>query len=175
MVIGLAPPFFLLGLTDLRGKGRKYPLCFHLSFWCGLIIGVVQGTCILSMNLRIVVAKKLPTSWNISTGDYANLLGANIYGSLLCIGFFLVGLLFPDDILYWPYYRFLRCIILDMSTYCLIGIARRTYNLHFVKLLNKGSGVIGANDLRMYSKLSVGLYQHPSWTLLIGNGSSIFG
>jgi len=77
MVIGLAPVFFLMPLTK---KGEKYPLCFHFSFWTGVTMGIVQ------------VAGGLPNAWNIGDGDFANLLGANIYGSIFCFGFYLLAL-----------------------------------------------------------------------------------
>jgi len=75
MVIGLAPVFLLFPLTR---KGEKHPLSFHCSFWTGGILGIIQ------------VANALPTSWNIGTGDFANILGGNIYGSILCFGFYII-------------------------------------------------------------------------------------
>jgi len=82
MVIGLAPIFFLIPLTK---KGEKYPLSFHSAFFCGLILGIIQ------------VANALPTSWNIGTGDFANILGSNLYGSILCFGFYILGLPFTES------------------------------------------------------------------------------
>jgi Na+/proline symporter len=74
MVIGLAPVFLLLGWL----KGRR-PLAFHVSFWTGLAIGVL-----LSMDW-------LPGWMQIGHGHYAALLGANLYGSLLCLILFVLA------------------------------------------------------------------------------------
>jgi Na+/proline symporter len=72
MVIGLAPIFLFS-----RRVGYS-PLSFHLAFWTGMILGVLQA-----INL-------IPASWAIGTGKYAVLLGTNLYGLALCtVGFFL--------------------------------------------------------------------------------------
>lgn len=76
MVIGLAPVFLLAGLV------RHSPLSFHLSFWTGILLGVL-----LALNM-------IPASWAIGDGKYALLLGTNLYGLLLCTaGFLLPALL----------------------------------------------------------------------------------
>jgi len=45
----------------------------------------------------IQVANALPASWNIGTGDFANILGGNIYGSILCFGLYILGLPFTES------------------------------------------------------------------------------
>ena len=72
MVIGLAPIFLF------SRRVRYSPLSFHLAFWTGITLGVLQA-----INL-------IPASWAIGTGKYAILLGTNLYGLVLCsAGFFL--------------------------------------------------------------------------------------
>ncbi|TAK41512.1 MAG: hypothetical protein EPO27_19090 [Betaproteobacteria bacterium] len=72
MVIGLAPIFLFS-----RWIGHS-PLSFHLAFWTGITLGVLQA-----INL-------IPAGWAIGTGKYAILLGTNLYGLVLCTaGFFL--------------------------------------------------------------------------------------
>lgn len=76
MVIGLAPIFMFS-----RWVGHS-PWSFHLAFWPGIVLGVLQV-----MNL-------IPTAWAIGSGKYAILLGTNVYGLILCTaGFFLPLLL----------------------------------------------------------------------------------
>ena len=76
MVIGLAPVFLLHGLV------RPTRLGFHLSFWTGLALGVA------------LTVGWIPASWAIGDGKYALLLGANLYGLLLCTaGYLLPGLI----------------------------------------------------------------------------------
>ncbi|WP_339664450.1 sodium:solute symporter [uncultured Pseudomonas sp.] len=72
MVIGLAPVFLLHGLV------RPTALGFHLSFWCGLLLGVG-----LTLNW-------IPASWAIGDGRYALLLGVNLYGLILCTAAYLL-------------------------------------------------------------------------------------
>jgi len=72
MVMGLAPIFLFS-----RWVGYS-PLSFHLAFWSGVALGVMQA------------AGAIPPSWAIGTGNYAILLGTNVYGLALCsLGFFL--------------------------------------------------------------------------------------
>ncbi|WP_339489865.1 sodium:solute symporter [Pseudomonas sp. EL_65y_Pfl2_R95] len=74
MVIGLAPVFILHGIF------RPTRLGFHLSFWCGLLLGLA-----LSLDW-------IPQSWAIGDGSYALLLGTNLYGLILCtLGYVLPG------------------------------------------------------------------------------------
>jgi len=89
MVIGLAPNFLLMNLAykPKSDLGRTYPLSFHMSFFCGVILGICQ------------VSNKVPSSWNLGHGDFANLLGVNVYGSILCFGLFCLGLPFHSTLL----------------------------------------------------------------------------
>ena len=74
MVMGLAPVFLLAPLV------RRSPWSFHLAFWPGVIIGIL-----LAMG-------GIPRSWAIGTGQYALLLGANVYGLAICCAGFLLPL-----------------------------------------------------------------------------------
>lgn len=65
MVIGLAPVFVF-------GAVRRRPINFHLSFWTGMAIGA------------LLAAGLLPGALAIGDGDYALLLGANVWGLALC-------------------------------------------------------------------------------------------
>lgn len=71
MVIGLAPVF-------LFWKVKVPKLSFFLSVFGGIVIGLFY------------TIDALPSSWSIGAGKYANLLGANLYGSLICLGLFLL-------------------------------------------------------------------------------------
>lgn len=62
MVIGLAP-VFLLGAVL-----RAPPASFHLAFWPGVAVGVAE------------VLGLTPAALHVGDGDYASLLGANLYG-----------------------------------------------------------------------------------------------
>ncbi len=73
MVMGLAPVFLLHGLV------RPTALGFHLSFWCGLLLGVA------------LTLGWIPDSWAIGDGRYALLLGTNLYGLLLCTAAYLLS------------------------------------------------------------------------------------
>ena len=73
MVIGLAPVFLL------AGRVAYAPLSFHLSFWSGMVLGVL-----LAMG-------QIPAGWAIGDGKYALLLGTNLYGLAICF----VGFLLP--------------------------------------------------------------------------------
>jgi Na+/proline symporter len=76
MVIGLAPVFLFARMV------RYSPLSFHMSFWTGIVLGVL-----LTVGL-------IPASWAIGNGKYALLLGTNVYGLILCCaGFLLPALL----------------------------------------------------------------------------------
>ena len=74
MVMGLAPVFLLAGFT------RYSPLSFHLSFWTGIVLGV------------LFTLGWIPKSWAIGDGKYALLLGTNLYGLILCFAGFLLPL-----------------------------------------------------------------------------------
>lgn len=74
MVIGLAPVFIL------HGRVAPTRLGFHLSFWCGIALGVA------------LTLGWIPSSWAIGDGKYALLLGTNLYGLGLCaLGYLLPG------------------------------------------------------------------------------------
>ncbi len=77
MVMGLAPVFLLQ-----RWVGYS-PLSFHLSFWPGMILGV------------LLAAGLIPGAWAIGEGRYALLLGTNLYGLLICTVGFLLPLALP--------------------------------------------------------------------------------
>lgn len=79
MVIGLAPVFCLHGIFKPTKAG------FHLSFWSGIIIGLLYSF------------KLIPDCFAIGGGDSALLLGVNLYGSLLSFALYiLASFIFPD-------------------------------------------------------------------------------
>ena len=76
MVIGLAPVFVLHGMVTPTRLG------FHLSFWCGITLGIA------------LTLGWIPQSWAIGDGKYALQLGTNLYGLALCIlGYLIPGYL----------------------------------------------------------------------------------
>ena len=77
MVVGLAPIFLF------SRRVRYSPLSFHLAFWTGITLGILQA-----VNL-------IPASWAIGTGKYAILLGTNLYGLALCTAGFFLPLALP--------------------------------------------------------------------------------
>jgi len=76
MVMGLAPVFLLA-----RFAGHS-PWSFHLSFWIGIVLGLLS------------TFGWIPASWAIGNGKYALLLGVNFYGLILCFAAFLLPLAF---------------------------------------------------------------------------------
>jgi len=66
MIIGLAPVFMLHGFVKPTALG------FHLSFWCGILAGI------------LLVLGLLPDFLKIGHGASAMLLGVNFYGLILC-------------------------------------------------------------------------------------------
>ena len=72
MVIGLAPVFILW----------KVKAPFFLSVFGGIVIGTLFAVDLLPNNLAI------------GSGKYAALLGANLWGSLICLGLYLLPILF---------------------------------------------------------------------------------
>ena len=71
MVIGLAPIF-------LFWKRNVPAVSFHISVGLGVIMGIILAT------------KQFPESLVFTEGKYADLLSANIIGTLLCfLGFWL--------------------------------------------------------------------------------------
>ena len=77
MVMGLAPIFLFSGRVGYS------PLSFHLAFWPGIVLGVLQA-----VNL-------IPAAWVIGGGKYAILLGTNLYGLVLCTAGFFLPLVVP--------------------------------------------------------------------------------
>jgi solute:Na+ symporter, SSS family len=77
MVIGLAPVFLL------SGRVRHSPASFHLAFWTGIGLGLME------------VLGWVPVSWAIGSGKYALLLGVNLYGLALCTAVFFLPLAWP--------------------------------------------------------------------------------
>jgi hypothetical protein len=75
MVLGLAP-VFLLGLLV-----RAPAISFHLAFWTGIVAGVVE------------LLGVLPPFMAIGGGPYADLLGVNLWGTVLATSLFLVPVL----------------------------------------------------------------------------------
>ena len=77
MVIGLAPIFLFSGRVGYS------PMSFHLAFWIGIGLGVLQ------------VLNLIPPSWAIGGGKYGVLLGTNLYGLALCTAGFFLPLVLP--------------------------------------------------------------------------------
>lgn len=76
MVMGLAPIFLLHGVV------KPTKLGFHLSFWIGIVLGIL-----LTVNM-------VPLSWSVGNGDNALLLGVNLYGLILCtLGYVIPGII----------------------------------------------------------------------------------
>ena len=78
MVIGLAPIF-------LFWKVKAPKVSFFLSVFGGIAIGLI-----LTLGL-------IPDFLTIGSGKYAALLGANLWGSLLCIALYFTPMLFKND------------------------------------------------------------------------------
>ncbi len=79
MVMGLAP-IFLLAFVPSAG-----PASFHMAFWPGLAFGVVK-TIEAATGVQI-----FPDFINIGGGKYADDLGINVYGLLVCTIGYLAG------------------------------------------------------------------------------------
>ena len=75
MIMGLAP-VFLLGFFRRAGA-----LSFHLSLWTGFILGV----------LLAAAPGAFPAWIALGEGKYADDLGVNFFGLLLCCALFLLG------------------------------------------------------------------------------------
>ncbi|MDY3118745.1 MAG: hypothetical protein SOW18_04315 [Peptoniphilus sp.] len=74
MVVGLAPIFLLHGIVKPTKTG------FHLSFWIGIVLGV------------LLAAEAVPAAWAIGDGKNAMTLGVNLYGTILCtLGYVIPG------------------------------------------------------------------------------------
>ena len=74
MVIGLAPIFLFSGRVSYS------PASFHLAFWTGIALGLMEATGLI------------PHSWAIGGGKYGVLLGVNLYGLALCTAAFFLPL-----------------------------------------------------------------------------------
>lgn len=79
MVMGLAPIFLL---SFIRRAGKE---SFHLAFWPGLALGVL-------VTIEGAAGIKIFPAWiDIGTGPYADDLGVNLYGLMLCTAGYLAG------------------------------------------------------------------------------------
>jgi len=79
MVMGLAPIFLLAWIPS---AGR---LSFHLAFWPGLILGIlltVEGATGIDI---------LPAAVDLGSGKYADDLGVNVFGLLVCTAGYVAG------------------------------------------------------------------------------------
>ncbi len=80
MVMGLAPIFLLALVFPSAGA-----VSFHLAFWPGLAFGVIK-TVEGAMSAGI-----LPGWMSIGAGKYADDLGVNLYGLLICTAGYILG------------------------------------------------------------------------------------
>lgn len=79
MVMGLAP-IFLLSFLPSAGSAS-----FHLAFWPGLAFGVIK-------TVEAATGTLIFPDWiNIGGGKYADDLGINVYGLLICTTGYLLG------------------------------------------------------------------------------------
>ena len=79
MVMGLAP-IFLLSFLPTAGRTS-----FHLAFWPGLAFGI-------GLTLEGAFGIELFPAWvDVGSGKYADDLGVNIYGLMLCTAGYLAG------------------------------------------------------------------------------------
>ncbi len=82
MVMGLAPIFLL---SFVPGAGRT---SFHLAFWPGLVLGVL-------VTIEGAFGVEIFPRWiDIGTGPYADDLGINFWGLMLCTAGYLAGAAF---------------------------------------------------------------------------------
>lgn len=72
MVMGFAPIFVLHGVVKPTKAG------FHLSFWLGIVLGILQA------------AGAIPGAFGIGEGNSAVLLGVNLYGLIACVILYLL-------------------------------------------------------------------------------------
>ncbi len=78
-IMGLAPIFLL---SWIRSAG---PLSFHLALWPGVLVGV------LLVIQKFVGLEVIPDWVDIGQGKYAQTLGINLWGLLMCTSGYLVG------------------------------------------------------------------------------------
>lgn len=81
MVMGLAPIFLL---AFIRKAGA---LSFHLAFWPGLTFGILR---VVENVLGMTI---FPTWINLGAGKYAEDLGINLYGLIICCAGYYLGVL----------------------------------------------------------------------------------
>lgn len=74
MIMGLGPVFLLHGVV------RPTKVGFHLAFWIGMILGIVD-----------TVSPATLAFMNIGTGAYANFLGVNLWGALACWAAYIIS------------------------------------------------------------------------------------
>lgn len=75
MIMGLGPIFLLHGV----GRIKPTNLGFMLAFWIGMILGIWDVVNAASLSFM-----------NIGTGAYANFLGVNFWGALICWAAYIV-------------------------------------------------------------------------------------
>ncbi len=90
MVMGLAPIFLCFWWK------RPGPLAFHFSFWFGLSMGFAE---IFGLKLAGV---GIPMIIDVGTGDYARLLGFNLYGLCGCVMLYVLGAVL-DSMIHWKH------------------------------------------------------------------------
>lgn len=78
-IMGLAP-IFLLGWIKRAGR-----LSFHLALWPGVIIGTLLAL------QDILHIPTIPSFVDIGSGHYAQTLGINVWGLILCSALFVAG------------------------------------------------------------------------------------
>lgn len=77
MIMGLGPIFLMHGVVKPTKVG------FMLAFWIGMILGIWDTIDAASLGFM-----------NIGEGKYANFLGVNLYGAILCwLGYIIPGLI----------------------------------------------------------------------------------
>ena len=79
MIMGLGPIFLLHG----AGPIKPTKIGFHLAFWIGMILGIIDTVDAASLAFM-----------NIGGGSYANFLGVNFWGAILCwLGYIIPGVI----------------------------------------------------------------------------------
>lgn len=77
MIMGLGPIFLMHGVV------KPTKLGFHLAFWIGMILGIVDTVSAASLGFM-----------DIGEGKYANFLGVNFWGAILCwLGYIIPGVI----------------------------------------------------------------------------------
>ena len=87
VVMGLGPAIWLLAFTPFKGHR---PLAFLLPFWAGAIIGIIfQATAINGATNTSSVFRSAGIT--IGNGNFADLLGTNLYGAIICWALYPIG------------------------------------------------------------------------------------